>query len=261
MKRNIKKAISLVLCLILITVMCGSVFAADTFDYDVAYAWAIEAGFPQEFIDVIDADLLERIYNDNKEVEELDIEANQEFLSLDDDPSGRSIPSSDLSAWVVAGKVSSNGILTHVNVYGYGQWLTGAIIRRSDAMLFKWSSNFTFKANSFSGTVKDGDNGSVYATYNNPSQLAAVAGLGWKFSIVGIVGAIGIKPHSSCAFTLLPVNGSMPSTGNINETVSMDYAHESFSFNSISFSSSGSVSIGMSGYSDSVAVATNFTHG
>ena len=82
-----KKILSLVLSLILVLTMSFPVMATDTsVDYNTAYSWAVNAGFPVEFLDSIDEDFLYKIYNENIDVPELEVTYDVNYYCFDDTP-------------------------------------------------------------------------------------------------------------------------------------------------------------------------------
>lgn len=61
--------------------LCVSAYAETYYDHYTAYAWAIEAGFPEAFLQTIDDDFLRKIYFDNKDAEQLEVDADVTYYS------------------------------------------------------------------------------------------------------------------------------------------------------------------------------------
>lgn len=254
-----RKIISLVLVLCMVTMMPVFATKEPAFDYDVAYRWAIDAGFPKEFIDTIDETFLEKIYYDNKDTENLEIEAT--VVQLYETGNGvqrGNISSSAMDFWIVGGKVSSAaGYIMNVNLYVHYEWNTWPTVGPDqDAITVTWDPEmWVFDSDSFEATFSD----SLTDPYDEISRPAKATngGIGWYCPMPSIPGTV---PFGRAAFKLEPVDADLP-TGNDNRTqFSAEYAHSRLDVSDINLSF-GDLGVTISGSYDSAADTLTLTYG
>ena len=254
-----RKIISLVLVLCMVTMMPVFATKEPAFDYDVAYRWAIDAGFPKEFIDTIDETFLEKIYYDNKDASCLEVDASCAYYQENAGNSTRgNIDSAELAFWIVGGKVvAPEGYIISVNLYVHYDWSEMPIYGLDeDAITVNWDDDvWKFMDDSFSATFSN----LVEDPYDEIAEPATgnQGGIGWycPFSNPNYG-----TPHGRAAFKLEPKDADLPS-GNDNRTsVIATYAHSTVEISNINLSCTD-VGVTISGSYDHITDTYTATYG
>lgn len=259
MKSKLYRIISFTMTLVFILAISTTAFAMDTtvVDGTTAYNWAIDAGFPRDFLDAIDEDFLLKIYYENVDVPNLEITYDVSYYSEDGTPLTRGNISEDtLSFWIIGGKVSSNGIIQYVNTYVFYDWASNLMDwKLTDAIVVNWNSSLWYLGdNSFSATFS-GETSGDYGSISRPAT-AEQGGLGWFVPLTGNHGA----PYGEAAFKLYPTNTNLANgTANATSLTSI-YAHRTAALSGLSFSTSG-VSVSISGSYDQAADTCTIYYG
>lgn len=253
-------AILLSLCIVFST--AAPVFAQESFDYDEAYEWAIDAGYPEEFLEFISEDpsTLREIYYEFKDADELEVTASHEHMSVESNSQARgNISSSDLDFWMVASKFSTNGYITYVRVHVAYEWIGTAAPWQNDAVAINWDAalwEYRQLTSEFTAEIGGGGiNGGSYDIINNPAT-AVQGGIGWYVPLNIIYEDL----YGTGSFKLFPRDSQLLNGTRYSSSINAVYAHEVISLTSLSISASG-VSVTFSGDRDEMATNANVTYG
>ena len=237
-------------------------FAQDVFNYEEAYEWAVSVGYPEEYLELISGDpaVLQKIYLELRDVDELEVAASCETLTVNEPALQRgNISSSDLNFWMVAAKASIDGYISFVHINVAYEWLTTPLHFLDDAVAVNWDASLWYYDQGTSGFVADmrggGIGGSAYETIYNPAQ-AVQGGIGWYCDLNMAFSDL----YGNASFKLYPRDSQLLNGTRYATTISANYAHSTYSEESFTIGTDG-VSVSFSGARDEVATTETVTYG
>lgn len=237
--------------------------SAATYDTEYVYNWLVSAGFPAEFLDIVDEEFLLKMYKDSVAADELEVTASVAYMGSDDSNSNSSratIPSTELEFWVLAGKVSVNNVIEEVNMYVGYEWAEGLPLQRHvDSVGAAWDSTlWYYEPNTFDSSVSS--NGVVRSRKTDLLENTA-GGIGWEIWMPGVIYG---SPSGNATFKLRPKNTALPNGTEMVTSVHATYFHlkKSTEFN-LSFTGLTIPTVGISLTSgfDKRAVNDTITYG
>jgi hypothetical protein len=185
-------------------------FAAE----GTAYNDLLRAGFPDEFLDTIDEDFLNKIAEDCAAAESIDVDATAAELTGSNDET-------QLTFWLVTAKISDGDIVQSLNLYTYYRWANDApAVRKTDHVAVSWDpAMWGCSSSTFSATLSN-DQGVVYtdkAIYSLGSDQ-----ISWDFDLPE---ADGGSPYGGAWFQLLPLSTSLSCDEAAETVISGAYTH------------------------------------
>lgn len=255
-------SLSLAFCLLFSTALPA--FAQDEFNYDEAHDWAIEVGYPEEFLEFVsdDPNFLREVYYEYKDADEFTVSASHSYLYPNTSENARgNIDSNALDFWMVASTMSTNGYMTHVHVRIVYEWVDFPTGCFTDAVIVNWDSSLWYYKQStskFTAQMRTGGiSGLVYDDLSQPATIS-LGSLGW-YCPIGIY-ATTTSIYGTAAFYLYPVDSQLPSGTRYTTAITAQYAHSTLSSDGVSIGTSG-IDISFSGTYDHLATSTTVTYG
>lgn len=257
-----KRIIHLTLAMMLVLSLAVPSFAVDTFDYDVAYSWALEIGYPAEFLDLVsdDPSYLREIYYELKDMDEIEVSVSHEVMhfTTSDVQTRGNIDSSDLDFWMLAAKTSISGHISNVLVHVAYEWIGPVILEFTDAVTVNWDDSmwgFNEKTSNFEAEMRTGGiGGTAYNTVNQPAELNN-GGIGW-FCPLKFRPAI----YGAASFMLYPIDSQLQNGDRYSSYLYATYAHQKYAASSIGLSIAGP-SVTFTGTYDQLATSTTIKYG
>ena len=174
-------------------------------EFDAAYNWALDAGFSEMFLEGIDKETMQKVYDDN--VDAKDIYIVEQATPFESDSHG--ISEKQMSCRLTAVMHMDGNRIEKVNVYAAAQWLGGRpFLRFTDEMAVYWDDDYW---------VFDGNSSFLEILIPNSSKtgvpfvaesISRPGGLmndevSWHVSL-GQRTVLGQSPLTRASFSLLP---------------------------------------------------------